>query len=273
MKRFFLFAILFTSPLLFSQATQVSQTIRPNQIQDSLIAVASCRGGSHLFRLVLQHFTKRPLYCINTRPDIPFSLKYKNDLDLILDQNKRPIYYTCIPAKVNKINPSTNQIVLLIRNPKELLISIAKRTITGRHPDMSKGAQIAFITDYMKKNYTSPIAKIKAFERWPEDRRLLIAYEDLISDRQNTIEKLMAFLGEDPAIVKPNLKKFEELQKQSIADYNEAHKRSGGSLSNGSHSVFHSNDLPKEALQAFDQLLQTKYPDLWEKYLSRYATH
>ncbi len=249
-----------------------SQTIQPSQIQNSLICMSPGRGGTHLLRLVLQQYTKRPFYRILTKPSRPFALKPVQILDIVPSKNKRPFYHTHCGEKCQLIDPTTNQLVLITRNPKELMVSRAKRAIAKKQLSLCQDEVKIFITNFIldKANYKRPMAQLQAFDTWPESKRYQITYEDLLFDQQNSIEKLMTFLGEDPKIVEPGLKKLEQLQKQSIMLYNQTCKRTGGSLSSGIAAIFHSKDLSKETRLAVDALLQTNYPRLWKKYLSRY---
>ena len=249
-----------------------SKNIQPQEIRNSIIYVSPGRGGTHLLRLVLQHYTKRPFYRILPKPHFPFALRSVQILDIVPNTNKRPFYHTHSGEKCRLIDPSTNLLVQIMRNPKELMVSRAKRSAAKKGLTLNHEELNIFITRFVldKDHYKRPMDQLLAFDTWPKEKRFLITYENLLFNRQESIENLMAFLGEDPGLVKPGLAELDKLQKQSIELYNQTCKKTGGSLSGGSSAIFHSKDLSKETRLAVDELLKTHYPTLWDKYLFRY---
>ena len=62
---------------------------------------------------------------------------------------------------------------------------------------------------------------------------------------------------------------YDEWNQEMLASYHHQYKLCGPSSNN--ELIFHSKSFPKDILQQVDSIIKERYPDLWEKYLERYA--
>ena len=115
-------------------------------------------------------------------------------------------------------------------------------------------------------------ARLAFFDRWPEENRHLVYYEDLLLNPKETLTKALEFLGESDERMEEFLANFDSFKKLCLATYDQETKRLplGPSISKGKDIHYHSKKVSKVLLFKADELFQKKYPDLWEKYLARY---
>lgn len=105
------------------------------------------------------------------------------------------------------------------------------------------------------------------FDSWPEERRHMIIYEDLITDPELTFTALTQFLGEDLSSVSAFMENYDQHKHICLEAYNPVQ----GAVSKGSDPLFHSKRVPKKILKEIDLLIAERWGKIWEKYLSHYA--
>ena len=115
---------------------------------------------------------------------------------------------------------------------------------------------------------SSLIDNIKKFHAF-KGKKLVIYYEDLMSDLQPELEKLLEFMSVEP---QENIANFvanqAEHRAKSFGKYNSIQ----GSLSQGRASNFHSSILTKKQKQDMDLYFSRCLGPLYEKYLGRYIS-
>ncbi len=234
-------------------------------VQDALIFISPPRSGTHVTNLALQLYTHRPYY------------RYENNMfqnvqhcDIRPNFKKRPYFHTHFAANLAHVDKASNQLLLLMRNPKELAIRYTKGELLKAKIQCTEQAIEENLLNI--ERYHIPIHLLKAFNEWHEDKRLLITYEDMLSTPQKTIERILAFLDEPSSEVKSLLPTFERHKKQLIKNYEKTFKAFGGSMSKGQTLDYHTQNISLQILIQADDMLKQTYPHLWEKYLSRYAT-
>ena len=234
-------------------------------VKSSLIFVSPQRSGTHLTNLVLQLFTRRPYYRYQDG-------KFQNiqHCDIKPNLKKRPYFHTHYAAKLKSIDQKTNQLLLLMRNPKELVVRYTKGRLLKNQVNCTKEILEDKLVDI--ESYRIPLDLLEAFDQWPKDKRLLITYEGLLINPQSTIKRILAFLGESQNNMNKLLPIFEKCKRVMIENYEKNFAIFGGSMSKGTSSSFHTRDISKNVLIQADQLLKQTHPDLWEKYLTRYTT-
>ncbi len=108
---------------------------------------------------------------------------------------------------------------------------------------------------------------LQIYDEWPEDRRLLIYYEDLILFPEKTLHQLAEFFQVDHASVSIFLKNLPLHRENAICIYEQD---AGESTTRGENIYFHSKFFTKEDLILMDKICEESNPELFKKYLSRY---
>jgi len=154
-------------------------------------------------------------------------------------------------------------LIVLIRDYREALI---------RHHDQKPVDMNEVLNPRVSKNkQLSYIDILYGYDQWPADRRLLVYYEDLMMHPEVDILRMMIFLGLWP--------KKEDQYKSFIEDI-ETHKQSsiknyetkiGPSITKGEDLKFHSKNISIDEQKSYDVFLKKHHPEIFFKYLDRYA--
>ena len=132
---------------------------------------------------------------------------------------------------------------------------------------------ISFLEDeiYNKKQaFRELIDRLMVFEKWNKKNKLLLYYEELIENPETQFRKALLFLNESLAPLSELMVHFEE-HKESIINYYQD-SRGARCVTKGEDTLFYSKLMPQDRLKAIDQFVEKKYPVIWKKYLSRYAS-
>ncbi len=100
-----------------------------------------------------------------------------------------------------------------------------------------------------------------------DGEKLLVYYEDMIAYPQETLRKLIDFLGDDGVYFDDFFRNYETHFKESISKY----RNNGGSYSDGDKPLYHTTKLGASVSQEIDRAVEEYHPTLWVKYLSGYA--
>jgi len=208
------------------------------------------RSGNHLVRFFIELLTEVPTYgCKGNKNDIEI---YKNIFTEevpfnITDFDKKDCYfkYHRPPPK----NIHTNKIILIIRNPKEVLLrhNDFKLTINGSgYPYDVYFRNLEFFNNYKGK-------------------KLLLYYEDIITSKKKFINTLYEFLDvnnlEKKTYVLSNIDKLYKLSSKGT------NREWGGVKSNNIN--FYYKNIPDSIKNQFDNYLNNKlekYSFLKEKF-------
>ena len=183
-----------------------------------------------------------------------------------MDQSKDPILHTHYPYRFLKpYMHQGNKLLMIARNHKEYLLRRTKENSNEEEKLHSRLINPNHISGYM--NY------FKFFEEWEEDKRLLVYYEDMMHDFENTMDKILAFIGEESG---ERLERFVDNidyhRGRILKYYHRIFRRGGGSISKGKDVHHHSKDIPVDLLQSVDTFIKKNYPNYWRRYLKRYET-
>ncbi|MDX8430968.1 MAG: sulfotransferase domain-containing protein [Candidatus Algichlamydia australiensis] len=158
-----------------------------------------------------------------------------------------------------------DKLILILRNYRECLIrhSGVEKVLQMIHELNTKSGG-KFSANWYLKN-------LQFFDDWPEERRLLIYYEDMIQNPKEVFERVATFIDEDPEVFASFLAHYKEHVAKSLAWRNakEGHVRA---QSMGRDLSYHSKRISRKKRQKFDEAVKNNYPDLWEKYLTRYES-
>ena len=167
--------------------------------------------------------------------------KYRNDQNVIL-----------IKRHETKEITKNDKLILIIRDYNEVLI---------RH----KGVSHNIIKESGNTSPVNYLSLIEFYESFSGDK-ILIFYEDLITDTRSNIERVLSFL--EITVTDETISSFFEnieLHKTKSIDLY------GESKTKGRVDVRHSSILSKDKKDKNKNFLKEKYSDLYSKYLNRYG--
>jgi len=218
------------------------------------------RAGTNLTSCYLQYLTGKPIKFFF----LEINLLAENRLKIPIDYSKPILYRTHDPKDLRNINRRTNKLLYVLRNYKESLY---------RHNhDKFKSPEefeIQFTKDkVMVREY---MEGLEVFDSWDPHLRLMIHYEDLLTDPMSVIKTVLSFFDEPiPENLTEDL--LEEISSKALDSYHKQHKNTGGSHSKGEDFFYHTRSLPVKTLRAIDAAVKDNYPELWNKYLSKYKS-
>lgn len=157
-------------------------------------------------------------------------------------------------------------IILVLRDYRECLIRHNLEYWQG----LENQDVISFLeTEEIDQPANWYIKNIEAFEKYP-GKKLCLYYEDLMQNPAPGVRAISEFLGLDKQKTEEFIDNVEEHQKASVNAYTKYGKTrsfTGKSKSLDHHSK--SNLTPEQILE-FDEYYFTNYPELANKYLTRY---
>ncbi|MDX8430969.1 MAG: sulfotransferase domain-containing protein [Candidatus Algichlamydia australiensis] len=159
--------------------------------------------------------------------------------------------------------PERDKLIVLVRNYRECII---------RRHGAAKIAQIISSIknqNFEKLNTNWYFDQLAFFDEWPEENRLLVYYEDMILRPREVFEEVVAFIGDDPVILEDFFASYKEHVAKSLA-WRSAKEKTMRPVSKGKDLSYHSKRISEKEIYAFDEAVKKSYPDLWEKYLTRY---
>ena len=234
------------------------------------------RSGRHMVLNVVQNFFQREI-----RTGVKLSRKLNfigKDVNLEL-----PSMYKShqVPFGFERVDPSKNKLILLLRNYKECIprhqkqakqsdfnIDRLKKIILDDNLNLGEKKRGNFFGDTIFGLYVN---NLYFFENWSdEDTKLLVYYEDVISDPIESFKKILCFLDKDflvPDDFEEQIYAYLEISKKIYKKKFGAHASSGGKK-----EIYHSKSFPLSELQKIDSHIEEHHPMLWEKYLSRYKS-
>ena len=249
-------------------------SVRPSglkEISNSLVVLSPGGSGTHLSLLNLHVLTKQPICLIKPRGRVaPYRF-----LGLNSDATKAPIYHTHMPPHLKILDHETNKLVLVLRNYKEWIVrefishSQKAGDKIGLPLSAASGQKILNNLHKMGMYYRF----LEVFEKWPENQRLLLHYEDLVDRPEITLTQLRDFLNIDAVDLETQVDELKALQIQSLEYYHKRFSGHGGSLSQGKKSnSYHTDGFPRSILKNADTLMRALRPELYDRYLPRYTT-
>lgn len=206
------------------------------------------RSGNHLVRFFIELLSEIPTYgCKGCKHDIEI---YKNVFPEkvpfnILDFDKKDCYhkYHSLPSQ----NIISNKLILIIRNPNEVLL---------RHNN--------YKLNIKEDSYETYFKNIDYYNNH-KGKKLLLYYEDIITNKTNFINTLYEFLDinklEKKNYVLSNIDKLYNLSSKGK-------NRAWGGINSNSTDYYYKK-IPESIKEQFDNYINDKlkkYPFLNEKY-------
>lgn len=158
-----------------------------------------------------------------------------------------------------------NNLVFIIRNYKECIVrhtnanfKIIKMELSGSTP-IETGKED---TDY--------ISLMKLYDSYSENRKYLVYYDELIKNPERTLNNLLKFTQEDSDKLNEFMKNYDYHKNFSLKKYSNLIQPP---ITKGEINkiTFHRNKLSINQRHELDNYINRKFPNLFEKYLIRYA--
>jgi len=209
------------------------------------------RSGNSWIRYCVEAITKKPTYGY-TKSKAPLENPIGSNIptlgvDLKVDPILLKRHETFSTKRVDKL-------ILVIRNYKEVIV---------RHHEGTKitlaTLQRSCSSNKTSRNYVDVIRYFDDFK----GEKLLVYYEDFITDVECELRKIAEFLGEGVDNIDEFVNKLDGHKKKSLTLYRP-------SITKGKNVIHHSNKLTKGLKSSWDKFLRNKCGDLFEKYLIRY---
>jgi hypothetical protein len=218
------------------------------------------RSGNTWTRYCIEFLTKRPtLEKMGNRIHLyncPLGISFKH---LGTDLNKKPVWkmhtIDWFNNKFPAYYPESEHLILLLRNYKEVI----PRHCGNLTVDMLKDS-----AHFQKYYFTN----LRIYDSWHPEKRLLIYYEDLINNPEQTLIELLNFLGESTQYLNEFLLDYNTHKRKAIEIYQACN---GTSVTKGDSTIHHSKQMSTLEKKQIDDYIKEAYPDLWNPYLSRYA--
>ncbi|MDX8430971.1 MAG: sulfotransferase [Candidatus Algichlamydia australiensis] len=237
----------------------------PYQDQEPHLFVASFpHSGSHFFMYMVQYFSRRVWQVPRKR--------YFFHLDRI-DKKLSPYYrcHSCTDTDFyNRIKGyffpyvvEKDKLILLLRNYKENCFNKSRYI---KYQDSSQFEKI------LRSGSRQYLNLLRCFDRWPEERRLLIRYEDLIKSPEKVLRQALEFLEveykerEMHEFFTPKKFQFHRLRCMKLMEI----LNGGPSISKGKSTRFHAGYAKQEILDQIDCHFEEAAPDLFNRYLEEY---
>ena len=223
------------------------------------------RCGNTWMRYSLEYLTKRASKMLDTnRMNRPLGELY----DLGLDYKREPFYKAHDPLMMEKrgpVDPKKDRLIFVIRDYRECLTNnlIKRKKVAETLLD-------ALI--YMDKRVSTQnrnfmfFENLKLFDKWPEENKILVYYEDLLLQPKKVLSKVLDFLQESSTHLDLFIENLAHHKQNSLQVYDYFE----GTASRGENLTFHQESLDPLDKKLARQYLLEKYPELSRKYLKRY---
>ncbi|MFO7678643.1 MAG: sulfotransferase domain-containing protein [Chloroflexota bacterium] len=201
------------------------------------------RSGTNWIRYTLEYISQRPT---------PGQVRLYYGSNYVIDR----------AHQAYPVMDKYQNVVLIIRNYRECLLRNLEE-VWQSNPNT-----VAFLENI--EVFQQPgwyIKNIEAFDQF-QGSKMLLYYEDLMTESDSSIRKLAGFIGLDKDRTEDYIANIETRKAESV----EAYKRRGHeSQTAGKQTNYHTKDkLTDEQAREFDEYYRSHYPELFEKYLKRY---
>ena len=220
------------------------------------------RSGNHWLRYCLQCLTGRQTYEHFPRENFAQLhrwVAFINALGIPVDTQKEIIWKVHFPyyfGFTGGYNLCKDRLIFILRDYKECLI---------RHHGHSV-FEGEFLAKYEVFLY---FQNLQFFHNWPQDKKIIVYYEDLVTNPQQTLKRILNFLEEDDALLGDFMSSYERHRAYSLLYYD---KVIGKPVTLGKSIQHHAIGLSKEKKVEIDRMIAEAYPCLWANYLQdRYA--
>lgn len=247
MYKILLFTI-FLPFFLFSNDTAIFKDF--NIKNENTFYLSYMRGGTNWLAYCITELTK-----IKVLNDNRFKQEISAKKPRIFFAHSIGLLKSSTNTSLEKINKPRNKLVVLVRNYKE---SFLRNGFTNPKTN-----------NIIKAEVQVYLNNIILYDEWNPKNRLLIYYEDLISDPRSQLLRIASFFKVPTAEVNKFMKNIQS-HKTICMSFYDTHR--GGSKSRGNDILFHSKQHRQEDLQLWDMHVKNTNPYIYKKYLERFTT-
>lgn len=213
------------------------------------------RSGSTWIRYCIEYLSKKPtIGSYSKHPTGHHSNIISSLIDLGVDETANPIFLrTHDPKDI----PGKSKIIFLLRNYKEVII---------RHQEMSQSDNLLnSLRDHIfgEEQGSNYLKLINFFDSYPGEK-LIIYYEDLISNPDLEIRRLAKFISAEGNEMESLISNLEEHKKNSLKVY-------GKSKTGGNEKIVHSKVISDKDKNQIDSEVKSRNPKIYDNYLTRYG--
>lgn len=268
---FGLLGFLAFSPLQEGHCSRIPNFDHLENSQGVVILLSTKRSGSNWVSGSLLAITRKPISWLWWRQRVlKENSKFQSDpsynrLNLPLDSRIPLLYRTHTDFDLlEQFSSDRNKLILITRNPKELLYRENMRTGTYTAV-LDRAAAENFLNIYMQT--------LRVYDSWASQNRFLVYYEDFINDSEQILLNLLGFMGESPTYFDDYIEHREFYNSQLLDSYQKQHATNGGTISarNGPKPIFYTDFAQPEDLLWVDEYLKSVDSILWENYLVRFS--
>lgn len=245
--------------------TPILEAKQKYHLESRVLFLSPARSGTCWTRYILRHLSHRILYHAHGPNGcrVPFVID-----NVTTTPEKPPIILSHFPHFITNpvlcapeppANPKSDILLFILRNPLEACIRQFIHALKLSFSDM--------ILYCREPSYDTIFVNMAFFDKWPNQRKLLIYYEDLMTTPEVKIQEIAKFIGEPNSAAKEFLKNLDEHKQNSLEMYREKHF---ASFTEGADLTYHSRSLSVFEKQQLYLHLKNTNLTLWKKYLSRY---
>jgi len=229
--------------LLNKRERELLQKVTDYKGRKTFLLSYPCSGNTWT-RYCLEYLTQRPTFnaWLVDRRNIPIGWQANFEVNL----DKAPIL-KAHRIETEKFDKDTDQLILIVRNPKEAIRRAEYQLDKKEHLSEEKKGKIYF-------------DNLATFDSWNSENRILIYYEDLITNPESSLEKLLLFLDESPSKLPLFMQDYHKHQHNALEIYYD-------SYSKGRDLLYHSRKIDPDLRKQIDQWIEELYPLYWNKYL------
>lgn len=229
----------------------------PNK--EGVLLLTYPRTGTNWTIGILQTLCQRPVRFLDPKIGHPLG---ENRLGFKVDERLPFVYRSHkVTDKARSLNVPSYSLICTLRNYKECIVKENKYSC-------EQFVKAVLNNEASVSNYFDNLVFFDSVWKNPQTKHLAV-YEEIVLNPQKQITSLLTFLGEDLSGVPKFMDNYETWNKAMLSSYHEQHARRGPPSNN--ELIFHSKDFPKDQLMIVDKVIKARYPQLWDKYLKRYA--
>lgn len=167
----------------------------------------------------------------------------------------------------NLLNSKQDNLIFIFRNYKESIVRHLNENVNMSNIIEQLSGKTSKEINRDKTDY---IALLKMYDEYPDDKKFLFFFEDLLKNPKKELERFLKFTEEDLSTVDGFMEKIKYHKQQSLMYYKNNVQTT---VTNGELSklIFHSLVLSKQDRIKIDNHLKENFPNLFEKYLNRYS--
>ena len=227
--------------------------------EENVFLLSYPSSGNTWMRYCIEFITKRPTgeapYLFPMQKENCYmNCPLTNNFSLGVDYDAHPV------IKIHDISERLSQgdndyLLVLVRDYKEAFLR------NQEHDDFKESLAL------LKNPENRYLRALRAYRQWPEDRKILLYYEDLIQFPEETFHQLADFFQVDHEIISLFLQDFDFHRNNAITIYE---RDQSNSFSKGKDVHYHGKFLTIEQKKEFDFVCEEMEPELFNSYLIRY---